>query len=247
MKQIELFATERAKARRRRQAEAVAEAAIHLDETPWMRLCVQGARALGDSELLATILSPGARRSLAALPDTRALLQQTDGLRQLASAETPAAATGILGKARAATLGAALELARRLARCEVNERAPLAHPAAVASYLTMRYSLRDQEIMGVLYLDTRHRLIAEQELFRGTLNRAAVEPRTILKEGLLRGAAGVILFHTHPSADPSPSAEDLAMTRRVAEAGEIVGIRLVDHLVLGGIGRWVSLRERGAW
>jgi len=248
MKQLELFEARHAqRCRRRRPSDTVAEGTIHLDETPWMRLQLQGARALGDGELLAAILSPGARRSLAALPDMRALLQKTDGLRQLASAQPPSAAPGILGKARATTLAAVLELARRLARCEIQERQPLAHPAAVASYLALRYGARDQEVMGALYLDTRHRLLAERELYRGTLNRAAVEPRQILKEGLLHGAAGCILFHTHPSGDPSPSAEDLAFTRRMAEAGEVIGIRLVDHLVLGGVGRWVSMRERGAW
>jgi DNA repair protein RadC len=88
--------------------------------------------------------------------------------------------------------------------------------------------------------------MGEKEIFRGTLSRAAVEPREILKEGLLRGAAGILLFHTHPSGDPSPSADDLLFTRRLAEAGEVVGVRLVDHMILGGGGRWVSLHQRGA-
>ncbi len=101
--------------------------------------------------------------------------------------------------------------------------------------------------MGALYLDTRNRLLAEHEFFRGTLSRAAVEPRAILKHGLLCDAAGFLLFHTHPSGDPSPSAEDLAFTRRIAEAGELVGVRLVDHLILGSGERWVSLKQRGAW
>jgi DNA repair protein RadC len=90
-------------------------------------------------------------------------------------------------------------------------------------------------------------LIGEGEIFRGTLSRAAVEPRSILKQGLLEDAAGFVIFHTHPSGDPSPSAEDLAFTRRMAEAGEVVGLRLVDHLIIGCGGRWVSMRERGAW
>jgi len=81
----------------------------------------------------------------------------------------------------------------------------------------------------------------------GTLSRAAVEPRAILKECLLRSASGFILFHTHPSGDPSPSAEDLSFTRRMAEAGELVGVRLLDHMILGSAGRWVSLGRRGAW
>src|SRR5690606_26312123 len=107
-----------------------------------------------------------------------------------------------------ATLIAAVELARRLARTDLPEREPLAHPAAAASYLALRYAGRDQEVLGALYLDTRHRLITERELYRGTLNRAAVEPRLLLKEGLLAGAAALIVFHNHPSGDPTPSAED---------------------------------------
>ena len=82
---------------------------------------------------------------------------------------------------------------------------------------------------------------------REQFHRAAVEPREILKDCLLRGASGVALFHTHPSGDPTPSAEDLLFTRRMAEAAEVIGVELVDHLVLGAPGRWVSLRERGAW
>lgn len=98
--------------------------------------------------------------------------------------------------------------------------------------------------MGSLVLDTRNRLIGEREVFRGTLNRAAVEPRAILKHALLQNAAGVVLFHNHPSGDPSPSVEDLAFTKRTAEAGEVLGIQLVDHLILGSGERWVSLREQ---
>lgn len=139
------------------------------------------------------------------------------------------------------------EILRRISLLEIPEREPLGHPAAVARYLALRFWKVDQEVMGALYLDTRNRLVAEAELFRGTLNRAAAEPRAILKEGLLRGAAGVILFHTHPSGDPSPSAEDLAFTRHLSEAGDIVGVRLVDHLTVGGPTRWISLRQRNAW
>jgi DNA repair protein RadC len=205
-----------------------------------------GARALGDAELVAVLLRTG-RPGASALEVAREVLAAVGGLPGLATtAARPLARKG-LGDAKAATLLAAVEIGRRLARTEAIERAPLAHPAAVASYLALRYGATDQEVMGALYLDTRNRLLAERELYRGTLNRAAVEPRQILKEGLLQGAAGCVLFHTHPSGDPSPSAEDLAFTRRLAEAGEVVGIRLVDHLVLGGVGRWLSLRERGAW
>ncbi len=123
----------------------------------------------------------------------------------------------------------------------------LDRPDAVASYLSLRYAQEDQEVMGALYLDVRNRLILESDIYRGTLSRAAVEPRTIIKQGLLCSASGFILFHTHPSGDPSPSAEDLTFTRRMAEAGELLGVRLLDHMILGSAGRWVSLGRRGAW
>ncbi len=216
------------------------------DERPRERLLEQGTRALGDAELVAVLVRTG-RRGESALDMARALLAGVGGLSGLALADAPSLSRKGLGPAKVASLLAAVELGRRLARSEIAEREPLSRPAAVASYLALRFARRDQEVLGALYLDTRNRLLAERELYRGTLSRAAVEPRRVLQEGLLLGAAGVVVFHTHPSGDPSPSAEDLAFTRRLAEAGEVVGIRLVDHLVLGAIGRWVSLRERGGW
>jgi len=124
---------------------------------------------------------------------------------------------------------------------------PLGNPDAVARYLLLRYAERDQEVMGALFLDLRNRLLGEAELYRGTMARASVEPRAFLKQALLRSAAGILLFHTHPSGDPSPSAEDLAFTRRLSDAADLLGLRLLDHVVLGGGHRWVSLRKRGGW
>lgn len=219
---------------------------LPLDERPRERLLGRGAAALGDAELVAVLLRTG-RPGSSAIEMARELLGTLGGLPGLAAATAPELGRRGLGPAKAAGLLAAIELGRRLARAEIPDRAPLARPAAAASYLALRFAGRDQEIFGALYLDARNRLIAERELYRGALQRAAVEPRLVLKEGLLRGAAGCIVFHTHPSGDPSPSAEDLAFTRRLAEAGEVVGLRLVDHLILAGPGRWTSLAERGGW
>jgi DNA repair protein RadC len=216
------------------------------DERPRERLLAQGARALGDAELVAVLLRTG-RRGASALEVARELLREVGGLAGLATAAPGSLVRSGLGGAKSAGVLAAIEIGRRLARAEIAEREPLARPAAVASYLAMRFAPREQEMLGALYLDVRNRLLAERELYRGTLSRAAVEPRRVLQEGLLLGAAGCVVFHNHPSGDPTPSGEDLAFTRRLAEAGEIVGVRLVDHLVLGGPGRWVSLRERGGW
>jgi DNA repair protein RadC len=142
---------------------------------------------------------------------------------------------------------AACEIACRLACRRIPDRGPLSRPDQVARFLTLRYHQRDQELMGALFLNASHRLLGHQEIYRGTLHRAAVEPREILKQCLFRGAASVVLFHTHPSGDPTPSAEDILFTRRMAEAAAVVGVELVDHLVLGSPGRWASLKDQGGW
>jgi DNA repair protein RadC len=216
------------------------------DERPRQRLLRSGGPSLSDAEILAVLLGNGCRE-VCTLELAREILDEAGGVEGLIGIRSTALERRGLGEAKAASVLAALELARRLAHVDLPEREPLSRPGAVARYLVLRYAQRDQEVMGALYLDTRHRLISISEVFRGTLSRAATEPRAVLKEGLLRGACGIVLFHTHPSRDPSPSLEDLAFTRRMAEAGDAVGIRLLDHLILGGTRRWVSLKDRGAW
>ncbi len=216
------------------------------DERPRERLLSHGASTLGDAELVAVLLGTG-YRGASALVVARELLDRCGGLPGLALTGPTALRRRGLGDAKCATLLAAVEIATRLMRSELPQRQALDRPEAASRYLALRYARRDQEVMGALYLDTRQRLIHEQELFRGTIDRAAVEPRVVLKEGLLVGAAGVLLFHTHPSGDPTPSVEDLAFTRRLDEAARVVGLRLVDHLIVGSTSRWVSLRQRGAW
>lgn len=216
------------------------------DERPRERLHEHGSAILSDAELVALLLRTGTPVR-GVMEIARAVVRENGGLLGLLDARKEDLVREGLGEAKAASILAAVEIGRRLARKDVPDRHPLTRPEAMASYLSLRYRIRDQEVMGAVYLDARKRLVAEKEIFRGTLCRAAVEPRVILKEGLLQGASSVVLFHTHPSGDPTPSLEDLAFTRRMAEAGEAVGISLADHLILGSTGRWVSLRERGAW
>ncbi|HVT60828.1 MAG TPA: DNA repair protein RadC [Thermoanaerobaculia bacterium] len=204
------------------------------------------ARALSDCELVATLLSGGKVRE-SSLKRARALLAESGGLSALPVASRDTLLYLGLSETQASALLVACELACRLAREQIPERKPLRRPAEVALYLSLRYQQRDQEVMGAVFLDLRHRMLGEREIFRGTLSRAAVEPREILKQCLLRGAAGVVLFHTHPSGDPSPSGEDLDFTRRMADAAAVIGVDLIDHLVLGTAGRWVSLREKAVW
>ena len=216
------------------------------NESARERLLAHGSSTLSDAELVSVLLRSG-RPGVSALELAHEILEESAGISGLAgSVAEPIQVSGV-GAAKTASLSAAVELARRIARANVPKKELLSRPETVARYLSLRYSVSGQEVMGALYLDTRNRLIAEKELFRGTLNRAAVEPRAVLRHGLVRHAAALVLFHTHPSGDPSPSIEDLTFTRQVDEAGDLVGIRLVDHLVLGDSGRWVSMRQRGGW
>lgn len=215
-------------------------------ERPRERLLRQGGSSLADSELLAVLIRTG-RKGVSAIQMAMDLLRENGGLSGLLTATPHSLRRNGLGNAKAASLLAAVELGRRLAREQLLDREPLSRPVDVARYLALRYHTSDQEVMGALFLDARNLLLGEREMFRGTLSRISVEPREILRECLQRGASSIYLFHTHPSGDPEPSAEDLLFTRRMAEAAEIVGLRLVDHVVLGHRGRWVSLREKSAW
>ncbi len=215
-------------------------------ERPRERLLEHGSEILSDAELVAVLLRSG-YPGVSVLSIARELLDDCGGLAGLIGVgKNRILRTGI-GEAKASMLMAAVEMGRRLAHREVPERQPMSRPAEVVSYLALRYARQDQEVMGALYLDSRHKMVGEREIFLGTISRASVEPREVLKEALLHRAAGVVLFHTHPSGDPSPSLEDLSFTRRMAGACEVLGVRLVDHLIVGGAGRWVSLKERGAW
>ena len=214
------------------------------DDNPRKRLLQFGPQALSDVELVEILLRNGCPGTSARELARELLIEY--GLVGLGNVESSYLRRHGIGEAKAATVVAAFEIARRVARAKMPRRDLLDRPDAVANYLQLKYG-SDQEVMGALFLDVRNRLIGESEIFRGTLSRAAVEPRAIIKEALLRSASAILLFHSHPSGDPSPSSEDLSFTRRLAEAGELLGTKLVDHIVLGGGGRWVSLGRRGAW
>ncbi len=218
---------------------------LPIEDQPRERLLRAGGTALSDAELVSLLLQAGSGRQ--AIELAHDVLAKAGGLAGLLRARERDVQVPGVGPARSAVVLAAVELARRVARIRMPRRDLLERPDAVASYLGLRYAQEDQEVMGALYLDVRNRLIGEGDIFRGTLSRAAVEPRTILKVGLLHSASGFILFHTHPSGDPAPSAEDLSFTRRMSEAGDLLGVKLLDHIILGSAGRWVSLGRRGAW
>ena len=215
------------------------------DERPRERLARLGAAALSSEELLALLLGSGTRGE-SALDRARKILASHGGLPGLASLSGPELQRerGIKG-ARACTIAAALEIGRRLAAETLCSRDLLNEPSLVKDYLRRARGEGTQERTGALYLNARNRLIRDDpEIYRGTLDRAVVEPREILKRALLANAAAIILYHNHPSGDPTPSREDREFTRRLASAAEAVGIRLLDHLVVGTSGA-VSFRESG--
>jgi len=213
-------------------------------ERPREKLIAQGARSLSDAELLAVLLRTGtARRPVLDL--ARRWLEEAGGLDRLVAADlqTILAQPGV-GPAKGAALAAALELGRRVAwRC-LEGQPVLDRPEAVAEFLMRSYGLDRVEVFGVLTLDARNRLLRSHELHRGTRNRADVEPAEIFKCAIAENAHGVIAWHTHPSGDPSPSDDDLDLTRRLAEAGTLLNIALLDHLIIARGGH-VSLRRRG--
>ncbi|HUL77230.1 MAG TPA: DNA repair protein RadC [Vicinamibacteria bacterium] len=212
------------------------------DERPRERLAQLGAGALSSRELLAALLGTGAP-GLSALDLAGELLGP--GLHALAarSVQELEQVRG-LGRAKASRLLAALELGARLASAGGSAAPSLPSPGDAARYLLPRYSSRPVETFGLLALDARQRLRREAVVSIGCLTASLVHPREVFQEAVVSRAAAIVLFHNHPSGDPEPSAEDLALTRRLAAAGSLMGIEVLDHLVLGA-GRYVSLKERG--
>jgi DNA repair protein RadC len=213
-------------------------------ERPRERLLQNGPRALSDGELLAVVLGSGMRgENVADL--ARGLLERWGGLAGVlgASADELVAAKG-LGPARAARLAAAIELGRRYLAAPQAERCPLDAPLDAARYFKARLLDLPHEVFSCLFLDTRHRLIRYEELFRGTIDGATVYPREVVKRALQHNAAAVIIGHNHPSGVSEPSEADRTITLKLAKALALVEIRLLDHLVVSRGGH-VSLAERG--
>jgi DNA repair protein RadC len=214
-------------------------------ERPRERLHADGAGALATRELLAILVGSG-RAGASALDVAAELLRLSDGsLRRLAaSSGAELAAVRGIGPAVAARVSAALELGRRLAREGPAERPRIRGPRDV--YERCAPGLRDlaQEEFRVLMLNTQHAVVRELVITRGTLDTSVVHPREVFRSAITESAASLILVHNHPSGDPAPSAEDRAVTRQLAEAGRLLGIPVLDHVVVGD-GRYVSFVEAG--
>jgi DNA repair protein RadC len=214
------------------------------DERPREKLLLRGPQSLSDAELLAVFLRTGVKGKTA-VDLARELLQRFGSLTALLDAgrREVAAASGI-GTAKYAQVQAALELGRRYLEARLVRGDPLSSPEATRSYLRYRLKGLAHEVFLCLYLDNRHRVIACEEMFRGTLDAAQVYPREVVKRALVLNAAAVILAHNHPSGEAEPSPADRAITARLKDALGLIEVRVLDHLVIGD-GVATSMAERG--
>ena len=213
-------------------------------ERPRERLLEHGPAGLSDAELLAILLRTGSK-GRSALDMARLLINQHGGLRGLLeSSRDDLCRMPGLGPAKYAQLQAALELARRHLRESLTRGQPLTSPQSTREYLRAALRDRPHEVFCALHLDTRHRVIAFDELFTGTIDSAHVHPRVVVEKALARRAAALIVAHNHPSGIAEPSQADLAITRRLRDALGLVDIRLLDHFIVGDA-EVVSLAERG--
>lgn len=203
------------------------------NERPRERLQQRGAAALSEAELIAILLRTGTKGQ-SAVAMAQQLLHDFGSLDQLAraSVESVAKVKGV-GATKAIQLKAAFELARRLADHAGDGARTVTTPADAAACVREDYRLLDREEFGVLLLNTKNGLIKKAPVSRGSLNASIVEPREVFKDAIAASAASMILVHNHPSGDPTPSSEDVAITKRLVKAGELLNISVLDHVILG--------------
>jgi len=219
--------------------------ALPASERPRERLAELGPTALSDAELLGLIMRTGTGHGETAVDLARRLLVRFGGLGGLARASlTELCAEHGIGLAKAAEIKAVVELARRLMVLGPEERLTIRSPADVANLLMLEMSLLDQEQIRVVLLNTRNAVLGVRLVYQGNLNTSVVRVGEVFREAIKESCAAVVVVHNHPSGDPTPSPEDVAVTREIVKAGELLGIDVLDHVVIGA-GRYVSMKERG--
>lgn len=214
------------------------------DERPRERLQIHGANSLKNEELLAILLRVGVKGENVIQLSQR-LLTRFGGWTGLHRAHfDDLCSQHGMGRAKAAQLKAALEIGDRLRKDTPNERPVIHSPEDAANLLLYDMSALEQEEMWVVLLDTRNKVISIDSLYRGSLNSSQIRLGELFKPAIRKNAAAFIVAHNHPSGDPSPSPDDIAVTRAIVQAGKLLDIDVLDHLVIG-MNRWVSLKSRG--
>ncbi|KAA9023129.1 RadC family protein [Niallia endozanthoxylica] len=214
------------------------------DERPRERFIKYGPESLSNQELLALMLRTGTKEESVIQLSNR-LLTHFEGLRLLkdASLDEITSIKGI-GTAKAIQVLAAVEIGRRISNLHHDDRYVIRSPEDGAKYVMNDMRFLSQEHFVTLYLNTKNQVLHKKTIFIGSLNASIVHPREIYKEALRRSAASIVCAHNHPSGDPTPSREDIEVTRRISECGKILGIELLDHLIIGE-NKFVSLKEKG--
>ncbi|ASV68833.1 DNA repair protein RadC [Cytobacillus sp. FSL W7-1323] len=214
------------------------------DEKPRERLMQSGPESLSNHELIAILLRTGTKNE-SVLQLSNRLLTKFDGLRLLkdASLSEITEVKGI-GQAKAIQIMAAVEIGRRMANLTFDERYSIRSPEDAANYVMNEMRFLSQEHFVCLYLNTKNQVLSKQTIFIGSLNASIVHPREVYKEAFRQSAASIICLHNHPSGDPTPSREDIDVTKRLTECGKIIGIDILDHIIIGEK-KFVSLKEKG--
>ncbi len=214
------------------------------DERPREKLRLRGASSLSNSELLAILLNTGLRGEPVTDLAQRILRENGDlrGLQKLDVVEL--AKLHGLGEAKAAKLKAALELANRLVKMTPDHRLQIGSPADVINLVGIETAALDQELLRVVLLDTKHRVLAIRTIYQGTANQATVRVAEVFRDAIRHGAVGLVAVHNHPSGDPTPSSADIALTADLDRAGTLLEIDVLDHLIIGSNSH-VSLRRLG--
>jgi len=215
-----------------------------VDERPRERLINIGPESLSNQELLAILLRTGTK-SESVIQLANRMLTQFGGLMWLKDAahEEMTNLKGI-GQAKAVQISAAVELGRRISNLTYDDRYVIRSPEDGANYVMNDMRFLMQEHFVCLYLNTKNQVIHRQTIFIGSLNASIVHPREVFKEAFRRSAASIICFHNHPSGDPTPSREDIEVTKRLVECGKMIGIEILDHVVIGDK-KYVSMKEKG--
>jgi len=215
---------------------------IPQDERPREKMEAKGPNMLSNPELLAILLRTGSQKK-SALHLGEEIIRKFPNLYTLKNItiDELILIKGI-GKAKAIQILAALELGRRTNHYVLERGVQIKSPIECAEYIAEEVKFLEQEHFIGIYLDTKNRILAKKTLFVGSLNKSLVHPREVFKEAFRHGCASIIVVHNHPSGDPTPSSQDISITKRLIEVGELMGIELLDHLVIGTDG-YISMRE----
>lgn len=211
-------------------------------ERPRERLIRYGAESLSNAQLLAIILRTGSEQK-GVLELSIGLLDRFETLKDIDNATvSDLLSVKGLGIAKIAQIKAAFELGKRLMSESIENRPVFSTPQSVYSYFAPRMKNIKKEVFSCLLLDAKNRFIREVRISEGTLNRSLIHPREAFREAIREAAQSVIFIHNHPSGDPSPSKDDIAVTERLKNAGEVIGIDVLDHIIIGD-GKFVSLKD----